>query len=50
MKINTKLTKVSRNVKKQKGFINPINIEGGFEAIREQQNINLTEFVCPTEL
>ena len=23
MKINTKLTKVSRNVKKQKGFINP---------------------------
>ena len=23
MKINTKLTKISRNVKKQKGFINP---------------------------
>jgi hypothetical protein len=23
MKINTKLTKISRNIKKQKGFINP---------------------------
>ena len=28
MKINTKLTKVSRNVKKQQGFINPCIYKG----------------------
>jgi hydroxyacylglutathione hydrolase len=38
------------SILKQKGFINPINIEGGFEAIREQQNISLTEFICPSTL
>jgi hydroxyacylglutathione hydrolase len=38
------------SILKQKGFKNPINIEGGFDAIREQQNIKLTAFVCPSEL
>ena len=38
------------SILKQKSFKNPINIEGGFEEIREQKNINLSEFICPTEL
>ncbi len=38
------------SILKQKGYENLINIEGGFEEIRAQQNINLTEFICPSEL
>ncbi len=38
------------SILKQKGFKNPINIEGGLDAIKEQKNIKLTAFVCPSEL
>jgi len=38
------------SILKQKGFKNPINIEGGFEEIKKEKNINLTAFICPSEL
>lgn len=35
---------------KQQGFDNLINVEGGFEAIKESGALELTEYVCPSTM
>ena len=38
------------SILKQKGFKKLINVAGGFEEIKVQENINLSAFVCPSTL
>ncbi len=38
------------SILKRKGFANPVNIEGGFEVLKEIDPIKLTAFICPSEL
>ena len=38
------------SILKSRGIDNFVNVEGGFEEIKEQNNIKLTEYICPSEL
>lgn len=38
------------SILKQNGYDNIINVEGGFDAIKEDNQLELTEYVCPTTM
>ena len=41
---------IASSILKAKGVKDLVNIEGGFNEIKKQNNIKLTEFICPTTL
>jgi len=41
---------IAISILKTKGFANLINIEGGFDAIKQEDDIYISEWVCPTTM
>jgi hydroxyacylglutathione hydrolase len=41
---------IASSVFKAKGITNLVNVTGGFEEIKEQESIRLTEYICPSKL